>query len=171
MLQDEDLAAGDRGRNDSAIGAACLLGEPLDERGAVDDFGFRFGEGLSLLDGEDAGEIVDVAHDEVVPAREHCSTLLGSERGDGVLGMVCGGNGVLRVGGGKVRDVSDRLSRRRIGDGDDGGRRSLHPLAANKRGGLQQLTLCQLESTRGGGHGRATPRMNAERRAECDDVR
>ena len=75
--------SGDVLRDRLAVDALGLLGEPLDERGAVEDLAARLGERLALLRGQDRCEVVGGLDDQVEPAAHDRGALLGGLRGPG----------------------------------------------------------------------------------------
>ena len=74
-----DAGAGDH----VAVDALAFLGEPFDERRAVDDLAARFGERLALLGGEDRGEVVGVGDHQVEPLAQQRRALLGEQPAPG----------------------------------------------------------------------------------------
>ncbi len=79
LLHDDDarvrLVRGDR----LAVDALGLLGEQLDEAGAVDDLALGLGERLALLLGEQQRQLVGVLDDQLVPAAQDLGALLGEQ--------------------------------------------------------------------------------------------
>ncbi len=66
-LSDEDALAGARGRDHVAIDPLGLLGEPLDEAGAVGHLAAALGQGLALFGGHQPGQVLLIGHDQIEP--------------------------------------------------------------------------------------------------------
>ncbi len=76
-LLDGDVSAWRRRSRDRvAVDALALLGEPLDERGAVGDLRPRLGERLALLERHEAREILLVGEHQLVPAAQDPGAIL-----------------------------------------------------------------------------------------------
>ena len=114
LLGDNDALVAQVRRNDIAVGALALLGEPLDERAAIADLAPRFRHGLPLFGGHDDGEVLLVRHHQVVPLAEDLGALLGGLGAPGGEGPVRGLDRGAGLGGGERRHGTDHLAIRRI---------------------------------------------------------
>ena len=106
------------GRDDVAVDALGLLGEPLEEGGAVGDLAARLGQRLALLAGHQEREVLLVGHHQVEPLAQDRRALLGGrscaspERPLGRLDRAPG------LGDAHARHGADDLAVGRIGDLD-----------------------------------------------------
>jgi hypothetical protein len=75
LLEHELALARSARRDDPAIGALALLGEPLEGVGREIHLGQRFGKNLSLLEGQDGGDLLGALADQIGGALEDARAL------------------------------------------------------------------------------------------------
>src|SRR6266704_1027005 len=144
FLDDDEALVGLLRRNDVAIYAAPLLGEPVDESGGVADFAARFGERLALFAGHQHGQVVLVGQHQVVPTAQNPRPLAGGPRAPGGQGGRRGGDGAARLGGAHLRHHADEFAVSRVEHAEGLAVVGIDPgavdaaLAAQQRGVLEQ---------------------------------
>jgi hypothetical protein len=119
------------------LSPACL-GEPLDERRAIDHFASRLGQRLALLAGHQPGEILLVRELQVEPAAQDCGALLGRLRTPRRPGGLGGGHRTLGLGRAQVGHFGQECAVRRVGDREPGTVVGTNPGTVDERVTAQQ---------------------------------
>ena len=125
-------------RDGVAVDALGLLGEPLDERRAVDHLAARLGQRLALLAGHQPGELLLVRDLQIEPAPQDRGTLLGG------LGTPCRPRRLgcrhrtLGLGRAQVGHLGQGRTVRRIGDREAGAVVGTHPGTVDEGVAAQQ---------------------------------
>ena len=125
-----------------AVDALGLLSEPLDKACAISDFAFGLGQGLALLGGHDAAQIVLVGHQQVVPLAQDDAALFGGFGFPGGPCCVGCGNGLLGLGRAEVGHIGQVLARGGVGHGKTAA--AFDPLAIDQGVGLEQARVVEL---------------------------
>ena len=137
LLDDEVALVVVGGRDGLAVDALGLLGEPLDEAGAVADLALGLGQRLALLGGHDARQVVGMLVQQVEPLHQDRAALLGGLGAPGRPGLVGGRDARPAVSAAPRLATSASFSAGgRVGDGEAGA--AGDPLAVDQRVGLQQ---------------------------------
>jgi hypothetical protein len=97
-----------------AVDALGLLGKPFHKAGAVGHFALGFGQGLALLGGHQAAQVVLVRHEQVVPLAQDVAAFLGGLVFPGRPGGIGGGNGGLGIGRPQVGHIGELLAGGRV---------------------------------------------------------
>jgi hypothetical protein len=98
-LADDDLQhAGGARRHDAAVGAAALLGAPVDVVGGAEDFRLGLGQRLAFLHGEGARDRVDALAQQLGGLAHELVALEGGRLAPGAEGPGGGFRGALQVG-------------------------------------------------------------------------
>ena len=77
MLQHHESAVVVKLRQGFTIHALGFFGIPLDKAGAISHFAFGLCIGLALFGGEDASQIIQIRHQQVVPLAQNNAALFG----------------------------------------------------------------------------------------------
>ncbi len=133
------------GRDDVAVGALGLLGEPFDEAGAVDDLAARLGERLALFGGHDPRELVRVLDDQLVPAPQDRGALAREQPRPLPERTLRGRHSLLDLRPGGARDRGEQLAARGIAHIDGGSAAPVDPFDRRRRD--LRGTGCPLPST------------------------
>ena len=144
------------------VRAVGLLGVELDEGGGVVDLAAGFGEGLALLAGHDAGEILAGGEDQRVPAAEDGAALLRQQGGPGGEGRLRGVGGGAGLGGGEGGDVADGVAGGGVGDGEGRARLAGGPAAGDVGEAAQQAGVGEGGGVEREGHGGVSGRLPDE---------
>ena len=131
-----------------AIDAARFLGKPLHEAGTVEHFASGLGQGLALLGGHDARQIVGVLLQQLEPLHQDGRAGLGRQGAPGRPGGVGGGNRRLGLLGPQIGHLGQQGTCCGIGHGE--ALRSVHPLSVDQSLRLEQGRVLQ-GGQRGGG--------------------
>ena len=133
-------------RNSVSVNALGFLAKPFEERGGVSDFTFRFAEGLALLKGHEAGQIVLIFHHEVEPAAKNGGALLGGFLAPGGEGAIGGFDGLAGFGAGEFWDGADDFAGGGIVHFERLAGRCLNPLTIDVTGFAEEAGIFELGS-------------------------
>lgn len=114
LLDGEDAAAGDRGREGGPLDPLGLAGEPARERGRVLDLAVGLGERLARLVHEDRREVVPVLPDQGVELGQQVGARPRREGAEVLEGGVRGSHGAVDVLGRHVRTRGELLVGARV---------------------------------------------------------
>ena len=120
-----------------AVDATAFLGEPVQEGGRIGDLAARLGEGFALLGGHDAGQVLLVEEQPVVPAAQACGPLPGSECPPTRPGTLGRGDRPPGLGGAHGRHLRDHLTIARVSD------RQPRAIVGRAPGAIDQRLLAQ----------------------------
>lgn len=95
------------GRNDVAVCAGSLLAEPLEEIGSVGGLASGICERLSVLPGDELGNVLCVLHGKVVPLAQQLRALAAGQISERLEGVGGSGDGGLGIGGGEFGACCD----------------------------------------------------------------
>ncbi len=153
LLQDQQALVVVELRQGFAVDALGFFGKPLDEAGAIGDFAFGLGQGLALLGGHDAAEVVLIGHEQLEPFAQNAAALFGgfaAPGGPGGIGSGYRGLGILRA---EVGDFGELGAGGRVMDGEAAG--AGDPLSVEEGVGLEEAGVFEGGEGRGVlGHGR-----------------
>jgi hypothetical protein len=119
-----------------AIHALGLFGKPLHEAGAIGHFAFGLGQGLALLGGHDAAQVVLVGHQQIKPLAQDGAALFGGFAAPGWPGGVGGGDGLFCINRAQVGHVGQVGAGGGVSHGKSAA--AADPLAVDQRIGFQQ---------------------------------
>src|SRR5450830_400430 len=105
-------------RNHITVDTLGFFGEPFDEGSGVDDFALGFGQWLALFEGHQAGQVVLVLDDQLVPATQFVRTLFGGQGTPGGQGLVSGLDGATGFGSAHLWHSTQDFARGRVVDLD-----------------------------------------------------
>ena len=104
------------GRDDAAVGALPLAGEPVDDVGGAQHLHLGLRQDLALLLGEHLGDLVGAGAHEVGGLAQDLAALEGRHPAPGLEALVDGGQRLVEVALGDVPQLADRLA---VGGVDD----------------------------------------------------
>src|SRR5258708_519806 len=110
LLDDDDAFIGLVLGNGVAVDALGFFTEPFEEGGGVGNFALGFGEGLALLEGHEAGEIVLILHHQVEPAAKYGGSFLGGLLAPGGKGAIRRFDGLPGFGAAQFRNFADNFA-------------------------------------------------------------
>ncbi len=153
-------------RDDLAVGAFALFGEPFDEAGGIGDFALGFGQALALFAGQQAAQGVLLAHHQIEPAAQDAGAFARRLRGPGLHRGLGGGDGAEGLRGAHVGDGRQHLACGRVGYFDGSAAVGVDPAAVD----IGLMT----QQAGGIGHGaapwsRSGSRHNAPERARLQE--
>ena len=117
LLHDELMDAVGARRNDAAIGAAALLGEPVDDVAAGDGLPLRLDEGLALLERHDPADIVGAAAQNIRRLAHELVAVMRRDLAPGGEALGRRGQRAVEIGAVGMRQRADRLAGRGIENG------------------------------------------------------
>ena len=118
LLDHQLIHALGAGRDDSAVGAASFLGEPVDHVGARQHFALGFGQRLALLHGQQTSDTVRTLAQDVSGLAHNLGAVKSGHFSPGPEPFVGGFQGAVEVGGRRVRNRADLVTGGRIDDVD-----------------------------------------------------
>mmetsp|Transcript_59426 Transcript_59426/g.140466 ORF Transcript_59426/g.140466 Transcript_59426/m.140466 type:complete len:548 (-) Transcript_59426:2329-3972(-) len=129
------------GGNRLAVDPLALLGKPVQEARAVNHLTAGLGQRLALFGGHQPGQVVGMLHQQLLPAQQHRSALLGRLGPPGVQGIGGGGDRGLGLGAAQVGHLGQFAAGGRVGHGKAG--RTSHPFAVDQGLGAQQAGVVE----------------------------
>src|SRR2546430_86347 len=129
------------------VPALAFLREPFDEGSCVGDLALGLRERLALLSGHQRRQVLQVRHQQLVPATQHRRALPGGVRGPRRECLACCLDGAPCLGGAHLGHRADRFARRRIQHLVRGAAHGVHPLAADEGTATQQIRIAQFHDT------------------------
>ncbi len=131
LLDDELIDAVLPRRDDAAVGAARLLGEPVDDVGGGERLHLRFGQRLALLHRHDAGDRLGAFANEVAGLAHQLGALEGGAPAPLVEAAFGRGQRVVEIAARGVGDGADLLLRGGVEDRDGAAALGRAPLAVD----------------------------------------
>ena len=98
------------GRDDAAVGALTLAGEPVDDVGGADELELRLGQDLALLLGQHLGDLLGARAQQVGRLAQDLAALVGGHLAPGLEALVDGGQCLVEVALGGEPQLADRLA-------------------------------------------------------------
>ena len=126
-----------------AVDALGFLGEPLDERGTIEDFSLGFGKRLALFGGQDCRQIVGMFDHQIEPFSQDVGALFGGARSPVFLravGLVDSGGGLGAV---DVCNLANHITTRRVRHFEFAPAGAFGPLAGQIGAGGQKVGIVQ----------------------------